>query len=44
MHPAPMPKRHTPYGFFEVAEFLQTQMQNARRATRFGEPRKNVIL
>jgi hypothetical protein len=30
MHPAPMRKRHIPYSFFDVAEFLQTRMQNAR--------------
>jgi hypothetical protein len=25
-----MPKTHTPYSFFDIAEFLQTRMQNAR--------------
>jgi hypothetical protein len=30
MHPAPTPKTDTPYSVFDVAEFLQTRMQNAR--------------
>jgi hypothetical protein len=29
MHPDPMRKPHMPYSFFEVAEFLQTRLQNA---------------
>jgi hypothetical protein len=39
MHPESMPKSHTPYSVFDVAEFLQTRLQNARLAAPVTKPR-----
>jgi hypothetical protein len=41
MHHASMRKAHTPYSFFDVAEFLQTRMHNARDERAAGRDAKS---